>query len=87
MLKEQSVGALKEGQSSLLSQVGDLSKEIQVLEGRFDENKYSIDKTIKDLLAEKDLQQARIAALENEVKELKAKGVQQTPPPAAASSS
>jgi tol-pal system protein YbgF len=84
-LKEQSVTALKEGQSSLLSQVGDLSKEIQVLEGRFDENKYSLDKTIKDLLAEKDLQQARISALENEVKGLKATGVQQaqTPPAAA----
>jgi tol-pal system protein YbgF len=83
LLKEQSVSALKEGQSSLLSQVGDLSKEIQVLEGRFDENKYFIDKTIKDLLAEKDLQQARIAALENEIKELNAKVVQQEPPPAA----
>jgi len=84
LLKEQSVSALKEGQSSLLSQVGDLSKEIQVLEGRFDENKYFIDKTTKDLLAEKDLQQARIAALENEVKELKAKVLQQSPPPPAA---
>ena len=85
LLKEQSVSALKEGQSSLLSQVGDLSKEIQVLEGRFDENKYSFDKTIKDLLAEKDLQQARISALENEVKALKGTGVQQaqTPPAAA----
>ena|SRR5208283_3069509 len=81
LLKEQSVSALKEGQSSLLTQVGDLSKEIQVLEGRFDENKYSLDKTIKDLFAEKDLQQARIAALENEVKELKGNVV---PPPAAA---
>ncbi len=79
-LKEQSVTALKEGQASLLSQVGDLSKQIQVLEGRFDENKYSLDKTIKDLLAEKDLQQARIAALENEVKALKAPVA---PPPAA----
>ncbi len=85
LLKEQSISALKEGQSALLSQVGDLSKEIQVLEGRFDENKYSNDKTIKDLLAEKDLQQARISALENEVKALKGTGVQQaqTPPSAA----
>ncbi|HKN18581.1 MAG TPA: tol-pal system protein YbgF [Dissulfurispiraceae bacterium] len=83
-LKGQSVTALKEGQSSLLSQLGDLSKQVQVLEGRFDENKYSLDKTIKDLLAEKDLQQARIAALENEVKELKAKVIAQAAPPAAA---
>ncbi|MGO9414904.1 MAG: tol-pal system protein YbgF [Syntrophobacteraceae bacterium] len=71
-IKGQSVTALKESQSSLLSQVGDLSKQIQVLEGRFDEYKYSLDKTTKDLLAEKDLQEARIAALENDVKQLKA---------------
>jgi tol-pal system protein YbgF len=83
-LKEQGVGALRESQSSLLTQVGDLSKEIQVLQGRFDESKYFIDKTIKDLLAEKDLQQARIVALENEVKELKTKGIQQAQPSASA---
>lgn len=82
-IKGQSVTALKEGQSSLLTQISDLSKQVQVLEGRFDENKYSLDKTIKDLLAEKDLQQARIAALENDIKELKAKVVEQAPPAAA----
>src|SRR5271157_4739644 len=71
LVKEQGVGALKESQASLLSQVSDLSKAIQVLEGRFDENKYNVDRTIKDLLAEKDLQQARLASLENEIKALK----------------
>ncbi len=84
LIKEQGVGALKESQSSLLSQVSDLSKAIQVLEGRFDENKYNVDKTIKDLLAEKDLQQARIASLENEVKALKTNGSQQMPTAASA---
>jgi tol-pal system protein YbgF len=83
MLKEQGVGALKESQSSLLTQVGDLSKAIQVLQGRFDENKYFIDKSLKDLLAEKDLQQARISALENEVKELKTNLQQLQPQPSA----
>jgi len=82
-IKEQGVGAIKESQSSLLSQVSDLSKAVQVLEGRFDENKYNVDKTEKDLLAEKDLQQARIASLENELKELKAKLSQEAQPSAA----
>ncbi|MGD0282167.1 MAG: tol-pal system protein YbgF [Dissulfurispiraceae bacterium] len=83
LLKDQGVGALQESQSSLLTRVGDLSKEIQVLEGRFDENKYFIDKTMKDLLAEKDLQQARITALENELKGLKAKTLPESQPSAA----
>jgi tol-pal system protein YbgF len=64
---------MKESQSSILTQTSDLSKELQTLKGRFDENKYFMDKTIKDLLSEKDLQQAKIASLENELKELKSK--------------
>jgi tol-pal system protein YbgF len=75
VLKEQGFGAIKESQSSLVSQTSELSKEVQALRGRFDENKYFIDKTIKDLLSEKDLQQARIAALENELKEMKSKSL------------
>lgn len=72
-LKEYSLSAVKDSQSSIVSQTSDLSKEVQVLKGRFDENKYYSDKTIKDLIAEKELQQAKIAALENSIKELKAK--------------
>ncbi|MBI3592296.1 MAG: tol-pal system protein YbgF [Nitrospirae bacterium] len=73
VLKEQGFGAIKESQSSLLTQTSDLSKEIQILKGRFDESKYFMDKSIKDLLSEKELQQARMASLENEIKELKSK--------------
>lgn len=72
-LKEYSLSAMKESQSSILIQTSDLSKELQTLKGRFDENKYFMDKTIKDLLSERELQQAKIAGLENELKELKSK--------------
>lgn len=72
-LKEYSLSAMKESQSSIITQISDISKELQALKGRFDENKYFMDKTIKDLLSEKELQQARITSLENELKELKAK--------------
>ncbi len=72
-LKEQGFTAIKESQASLLSQTSDLSKEVQILKGRFDENKYSTEKTMKDLISERELQQARMAALENEIKELKTK--------------
>lgn len=83
-LKDQGVSALKDSQSSLLSKVEDLSREVQVLQGRFDENKYALDKTIKDLLSEKDVQEARIAALENDVKSLKGNNQPEPPPGAAA---
>jgi tol-pal system protein YbgF len=63
--------AIRESQSTLLTQVGDYSKELQSLRGRFDENKYSLDKTIKDLTSEIELEKARIAALENELKAIK----------------
>ena len=65
--------AIKESQSSLLTQTYDFSKELQKLKGSFEENKYFMEKSIKELLAEKELQQARIAGLENEIKELKIK--------------
>jgi tol-pal system protein YbgF len=76
-LKEYSLSAMKESHSSLLSQTSDLSKELQSLKGRFDENKYFMDKAMKDMLSERELQQAKIAALENEIKELKAKAAAQ----------
>ena len=72
-LKEQGFTAIKESQTSLFTQTSDLSKEVQMLKGRFDENKYATEKTVKDLLAERELLQARIAALDNDVKELKTK--------------
>ncbi|HTZ18929.1 MAG TPA: tol-pal system protein YbgF [Dissulfurispiraceae bacterium] len=63
--------AIRESQTNLLTQVGDYSKDLQALRGRFDENKYFMDKTIKDLTSEIELQKARITALENDLKTLK----------------
>lgn len=72
-LKDQGFTAIRESQASLLTQTSDLSKEVQMLKGRFDENKYASEKVIKDLISERDLQQVKMAALENEVKDLKTK--------------
>lgn len=72
-LKERLEGiyALRESQTNLLTQTHDFSKELQTLKGRFDENKYFMDKTLKELSAERELQQAKITALEKELNELK----------------
>ncbi|HMK56801.1 MAG TPA: tol-pal system protein YbgF [Dissulfurispiraceae bacterium] len=68
-----SLTAIKESQSNILSQTSDYSKELQALRGRFDENKYFMDKSIKDLTSEVELQKARITALENQLRDGKPK--------------
>ena len=72
-IKEYSFGAMKEGQSLLLTQMSDLSKDMQSLKGQFDENKFFMDKILRDLISERELLQARIISLENDLKELKVK--------------
>ena len=67
------VYALRESQTNLLTQTSDFAKELQIMKGRFDENKYFIDKTLKEMAAERDLQQAKISAIEREIQDLKAK--------------
>ena len=69
-VKEDSFNAIRESQSSLYSQVADLSKEVQVLRGRFDEYKFSMDKTLKDQSTEREMLRAQINSLEARVREL-----------------
>jgi tol-pal system protein YbgF len=74
-IKEQTstITAIKENQTTILSQTSDLTKDIQALRGRFDENKYFQDKTLKDLMSELELLKARVVSLENQLKEVKTK--------------
>lgn len=65
--------AIRESQSNLLSQSFDFSKELQTLKGRFEENKYSTDKMLKELQTEREIFQSRISRLENEAKDLRAR--------------
>ncbi|MGD0884227.1 MAG: tol-pal system protein YbgF [Thermodesulfovibrionales bacterium] len=68
--KEETFNAIRESQASLYSQVSDLSKDLQVLRGRFDENKFFIDKTLKDDSTERELFRSQIGSLETRLKEL-----------------
>jgi tol-pal system protein YbgF len=72
-VKEDSFYAMRESQSSLLSQVNELSTDLRVLRGRFDENKFNVDKSLKEGAMERDLLRAQIGSLENRVKELQGK--------------
>lgn len=65
--------AIIESQASLLKQSLDLSKEVQGLRGQFDENKYQTDRRLKELLAEREMQQTRLRQMEDDLKEIKTK--------------
>lgn len=69
-LKEHSLGAMREGQASILAQTSELSREIQMLKGRFEENRHFMDKFTKDWTSERELLNAKIASLEKEIKQL-----------------
>ncbi|MCX5717138.1 MAG: hypothetical protein NTW44_02285, partial [Nitrospirae bacterium] len=72
-VKEDSLNAIREGMVSLRSEVSGISKDLQSLTGRFDENKYFIDKSLKDKSSEIDLLRSQITALETQTKEMQTK--------------
>ncbi len=71
--KEESFSAIRESQSSLYSQVQDISKDLQVLQGRFDESKFFMDKSVKDNSIEVELLRSQINKLDMRTKELSEK--------------
>lgn len=71
--KEESFGAIRESQTSLYSQVSDISKDLQILQGRFDENKFFVDKSMKDSSIEMELLHSQISNLDARIKELNEK--------------
>lgn len=72
-VKEHAFGAVKEGQVSILDQLSRLHKEVQALKGRLDEDMRLSDKKMKELLSERELQNAKIAAIEKDIQEIKKK--------------
>jgi len=73
VVKEDSVAAIKDSQADLFAKVNTTMNGLQELRGRFDENRYFTEKSLKELTAEKDLLKAQIAGLEMQVKALKDK--------------
>lgn len=69
--KEDSFTALRESQAETTARLSEISKEIQELRGRFEENKYFFEKTLKDSTVEKNLIRTQIAGIEAEVKLLR----------------
>ncbi len=72
-VKEDALIAVREGTISLRSEVSGISRDLQILTGRFDENKYFIDKALKGKSSEIDLLRSQITSLETQMKEMQTK--------------
>lgn len=68
--KAEAFAALQESQTSFYSQLSDISKELQILHGRFDENKFHIDNAMKDSATERELLRYQINSIDTGLKEL-----------------
>lgn len=70
-VKEDSMVAVRENQASMNTRINDLSSGLQELRGRFEENRYFTEKTLKEGGTEKELIRAQISGLEAQVKTLR----------------
>jgi tol-pal system protein YbgF len=58
--EEESLAAIRQSQASLYTQVSELLREVQTLSGRFDENKYFIDRFLKETSSDIEVIQSRL---------------------------
>jgi tol-pal system protein YbgF len=71
VIKEEDFRAFGENQGDLQSRVSDVEKTVQMLTGKFDENKYSTEKALKDSASEMTLLKAQMTSIEDQIKEIK----------------
>ncbi len=65
--------AIRESQTEIYSRLSDVSKELQLLIGRFDENRYFTEKTLKDSATEIELMKAQVINIEGQIKDIREK--------------
>jgi len=70
---QDSFNAIRESQASIQSQLSTVAKDIQVLNGRFEEHKYSVEKSLKDTSGETELLQVQMTTIESRIKEINEK--------------
>jgi tol-pal system protein YbgF len=69
--KEESFNVVRMSQAEIQSQLSTVAGDMQKLSGRFDENKYFVEKTLKDSTAEVELLKTQMTAMEKQVREVK----------------
>lgn len=72
-VKEDSIMAFRESQAEINSRLSDISMSLQELRGRFEENKYFIERSLKDSATDRDVLRAQIASIEHQIKFLRDK--------------
>lgn len=70
---EESFNAIRQSQAEIQTQISSVTKESQILSGKFEENKDYTEKKLRDTSLELDLLRAQLAAVENQFKETKNK--------------
>jgi tol-pal system protein YbgF len=70
---EDSFNVVRQSQAEIQSQLSNVSRDIQVLSGRFDENKYSTENALKNSATEMELIKSQISNLEGQIKDIKEK--------------
>jgi len=73
VIREDSFQAFRESQADIHSRVSEVSRDLQMLSGRFDENKYSMEKALRDSASEMTTLKARITSIENQIREIRDK--------------
>ena len=68
--KEESFHAVRQSQAEIQTLLSTILKDVQILSGRFDENKYYVENTLKNTTTDMDLLRMQINSLENQVKEI-----------------
>jgi len=68
---EESFNAIRQSQAEIQTQISSLTKETQVLSGKFEENKDYTEKKLRDTSLELDLLRAQLGGVENQFKDTK----------------
>ena len=70
---QETITGLRESQERILNQINDLRREIQMIQGRLDEDSYRAEKALRDASTERDLLRTEIGELKTSLNELAAK--------------
>jgi tol-pal system protein YbgF len=73
VVKEDSFAAVRESQTTINTRLSEMSMSLQELRGRFEENRYFLDKTMKDSAADREMLKVELTRLENEINALKSR--------------
>jgi tol-pal system protein YbgF len=71
--KEESFNVVRQSQAETQSLLSNVSRDLQNLSGRFDENKYFTEKALKNSASEMDIIKAQITSIEDQIKDIRKK--------------